>query len=163
MAEAKKAAKSAAERFARASESVTGEFPQFDFPRVEFPLAYRELAEKGIAQAKQNYERAKAAAEETSELVEATYTTAARGATEYNLKVIDALRANINAQIDFARDLWLVKSPSEMVELSSTHTRNAFEALSAQGKELASLAQKVSSDTAEPIKAGINKAFRAVA
>jgi phasin len=166
MAEAKKAAKSAAESFTRASEAFTGgfaQFPQFEFPRVEFPGAYRELAEKGIAQAKQNYERAKAAAEETSELMEATYTTAVRGGSEYNLKVVEALRANFNAQFDFVRDLLTVKSPSEAVELSSAHARKSFEALSTQSKELASLAQKVSNDTAEPIKAGFNRALRAVA
>ena len=166
MAEAKKAAKSAADTFTRATETLRGEllsFPHFDFPRVEFPTAYRELAEKGIAQTKQNYERVKAAAEETSDLLEATYTSAFKGAAEYNLKLIEAMRANVNAQLDFARDLFGVKSPSEVVELSSAHARKSFDVFSAQSKELASLAQKVSNDTAEPIKAGFNKALRAVA
>ncbi|MEA2935571.1 MAG: hypothetical protein QOD74_2217, partial [Variibacter sp.] len=43
------------------------------------------------------------------------------------------------------------------------HARKQFETLSAQSKELASLAQKVSTETAEPIKAGFSKAFNAVA
>jgi len=166
MAEAKKAAKAAAHTFTQASEAFTApfaQFPQFQFPQFEMPGAYRELAEKGIAQAKQNYERVKAVAEEASELIETTYTTAARGASEYNLKLLEALRANTNANFDFARDLFAVKSASEAVELSSTHARLAFEALAIQSKELASLAQKVSNDTAEPLKAGVNKALRAVA
>jgi phasin len=166
MAEAnKKAAKAAASAFEQASESVKEfpKFPNFDFPRFEFPVAYRELAEKGVAQAKQNYERAKAAAEETNELIESTYTTAMRGWSDYGLKMIDAMRANANANFDFARDLLTVKTASDVVELSSTHARKQFDALSAQGKELASLAQKVSTDTAEPIKAGFNKALRLVA
>ena len=41
--------------------------------------------------------------------------------------------------------------------------RKQFDALSSQSKELASLVQKVSTDTAEPIKAGFNRALRAVA
>jgi phasin len=166
MAEAKKAAKAAASAFEQASETLKTEFPKFpsfESPLFEVPGAYRELAEKSIVQAKQNYERFKATAEEANELLESTYMTAARGLSEYGLKAIEALRANANAQFDFARDLFSVKSPSEAVELSSTHVRRQFDALSAQGKELASLAQKVSNETAEPIKAGFNRALRAVA
>lgn len=166
MAQAKKAARAAATTFTQASEAFTApfaQFTQFEFPRIEFSGAYRDIAEKGVAQAKQNYERVKAVAEEASELIETTYTTATRGVSEYNLKLIEAMRANTNAHLDFARDLFAVKSASEAVELSSAHTRLAFEALAVQSKELASLAQKVSTDTAEPIKAGINKALRLVA
>jgi phasin len=169
MAEAKKTAKAAAASYDAASETFTApfaqlpQFPSFEFPQIEMPGAYRELAEKSLAQAKQSYERVKAAAEEASELIETTCTTAVRGVSEYNLKLIDTMRANANAGFDFARDLWAVKSPSEAVELSSAHARRSFEQLSAQSKELASLAQKVSNDTVEPIKTGFNKALRAVA
>ena len=38
-----------------------------------------------------------------------------------------------------------------------------FETLSAQGKELAGLAQKVATETAEPIKSGVSKAMKKVA
>lgn len=166
MAEAKKAAKAAAGAFEQASETLKADFPKFpgfDMPRFEVPGAYRELAEKGIAQAKQNYERFKSVAEDSNELMEATCTAAMRGASECGLKMIEAMRANVNAQFDFARDLLAVKSPSEAVELSSTHARKQFDAFSTQSKELASLAQKVSSETAEPLKAGFNRALRAVA
>lgn len=168
MAEAKKAAKAASEGFTASEASKRSAYPQFDFPRfefsrLEFPAAYRELAEKGIAQTKQNYERMKTAAEETSELVGNTFACAAKGCSDYNLKIIEATRANINANFDFFASLFAVKSPSEVIELSSAHARKTFEAVSEQGKELASLAQKVSSDTAEPIKAGLNRALRLVA
>lgn len=163
MAEAKKTAKSAAETFATEMPKMEmPQFPQFDFPKVEFPAAYRELAEKGLAQAKQNYERVKAATQEQSELIEATYATASKGSAEYFLKVVEVARANANANFDFLASLFAVKSPSEAVELSTAHARKSFEAISTQGKELASLAQKVSNDTAEPIKAGFNKALRVV-
>jgi phasin len=166
MAEAKKTAKAAAATYEAANETFTAPFtqaPQFQFPQIEIPEIYREFAEKGIAQAKQNYERVKVAAEEASELVETTCATAARGASEYSLKMIDAFRANTNASFDFLRELMAVKSPSEAVELSSAHARKSFDSLSTQSKELASLAQKVSNDAVEPIKSGFNKALRAVA
>jgi hypothetical protein len=59
--------------------------------------------------------------------------------------------------------LFGVKSASEMVELSTAHARSQFETLSGQGKELATLAQKVATDTAEPIKTGVAKAMKKVA
>lgn len=162
----RKSAKAAASAFEQASETLRTEFsqiPRFGFPRLEIPVAYRELAEKGIAQARQNYERVKAAAEETNELIESTYTTAMRGASEYGRKIIEALRANANANFDFARDLLGVKSASEAVEVSSAYVRKQFDVFTAQSKEFTSLAQKLSNETAEPIRAGFNRALRSVA
>lgn len=167
MAEAKKPAKAATTEAFTARETpkfpAFPQFPKFDFPQFEAPAAYRELAEKSLAQAKQNYERVKAAAEEATELCETTFATANKGVSEYNLQILEAMRANVNAHFDFMASLFGAKSPSEMVELSSAHARKTFETVSEQGKQLASLAQKVSNDTAEPIKAGFNKALRLVA
>ena len=50
-----------------------------------------------------------------------------------------------------------------MIELSSAHARKQFEALTEQGKELSALAQKVATETAEPIKNGMNRTFSKVA
>jgi hypothetical protein len=56
-----------------------------------------------------------------------------------------------------------VKSVSEVVELSTAHLRSQFEAVNAQIKELTALAQKVTSDTAEPLKDTVTSAFKKVA
>jgi hypothetical protein len=40
------------------------EIPKFDLPKMEMPEAFRELADTGVAQAKDNYERIRRAAEE---------------------------------------------------------------------------------------------------
>jgi hypothetical protein len=56
-----------------------------------------------------------------------------------------------------------VKSLAEAIELSSAHTRKQFEAVTAQTKDLAALAQKVTSEAVEPVKNGFGKAFRPVA
>src|SRR6516165_3169402 len=52
---------------------------------------------------------------------------------------------------------------SEVIELSSAHARKQFEALTEQSKELSALAQKVATETVEPIKSGMNRAFSKVA
>lgn len=136
---------------------------KFDLTNVEVPAVYREMAEKSIAQAKQGYEKMKVAAEEASDVMEETYSVASKGASDYGLKVIETIRANTNAHFDFVRELMGVKSPAEFVELTSTHARKQFETLSSQSKELTGLAQKVATDTSEPMKSGFGKALKAVA
>jgi phasin len=139
------------------------ELPKFDMPKVEMPAAFREFAERGVAQAKDTYEKMKAAAEEATDVLETTYSTATKGASDYGLKVIEVARANTNAAFDFAGEIMAAKTLSEVVELTSAHARKQFETLTQQSKDLSALAQKVATDTAEPIKSGMNKAFSKVA
>ncbi len=139
------------------------EIPKFEMPNFEMPATFREFAEKGVTQAKANWEKVKAATEETTDLLEDSYTTASKGAAEYGLKLIEAGRTNTNAAFDFAGQLMTVKSLSEAVEISTAYSRKQFEAMGAQGKELTALAQKVATETIEPIKEGMTSAFKKVA
>ena len=121
---------------------------KFDLPNMEMPEAFRDMAENGVAQAKDNYEKIKAAAEGATDLLNSTYTTAARGAADYNRKVIEIAATNAHAALDCANELLGVKSPSEFIELSTAHARKQFEAMAAQTKELTELAQKVTTEIA---------------
>jgi hypothetical protein len=53
--------------------------------------------------------------------------------------------------------------PRAVVELSTAHARKQFEAMTAQTKELTTLAQKVTIETAEPLKTEVTRAFNKVA
>jgi phasin len=154
MTETTKGTKSAASPF---------DVARLNLPNLAMPEAFREIAEKSAAQTKDTYEKMKAAAEEATDLLEHVFTTAAAGATAYNRKVIESARSNANAAFDHALALVGTKSLSEVIEVSSTHTRKHFEALTEQTKALAALAHKVTTETAEPVKAGITKAFKKVA
>jgi phasin len=139
------------------------DLPNFEMPKMEIPAAFRELAEKSVSQARETYEKMKSAAEEATDVFEDTYATATKGVADYGLKVIEAARENTNAAFDFATRLMTVKSMAEVVELSTAHTRKQFEALTAQSKELVAIAQKVATDSAEPVKESFGKAFKKVA
>ena len=122
----------------KTNKPVTGAFempkfemPKFDMPKVEMPAAFREFAERGVAQAKDTYEKMKAAAEEATDVLETTYSTATKGASDYGLKVIEVARINTNAAFDFAGEIMAAKTLSEVVELTSAHARKQFEALTA--------------------------------
>jgi phasin len=138
------------------------EMPKFEMPQMEVPAAFREFAEKSVSQAKETYERMKSAAEEATDVLEDTYATASKGATDYGLRVIEAARANTNAAFDYYSQLLTLKTYSEVLELSTAHARKQVEAVVAQTKDLSALAQKVMVDSAEPVKDSVTKAFKKV-
>jgi phasin len=143
-------------------EMPSFEIPKFDMPKMEVPAAFRDMAEKSISQAKDTYEKMKAAAEEATDLLEDTYATTSKGVSDYGLKVIEVARVNTNATFDYASELFSVKSFAEVVELSTAHVRKQFETYTAQTKELAALAQKVATEAVEPVKEGVSKAFKKI-
>lgn len=146
-----------------AFEVPTFEMPNFEMPKMEIPAAFREFAEKSVSQAKDNWEKMKAATEDATDMIESSYSTASKGAADYGLALIDAARANTNATFDFCGQIVTAKSLSEVIELSTAHMRKQFEAATAQSKDLTALAQKVATDTFEPIKSGMTTAFKKAA
>jgi phasin len=129
----------------------------------EVPEQVRAFAEKGVSQARENYTKFKDAAETHNSTIEAVFTTATKGATEYSAKLLDIVKTNTSAAFDFAQELVGTKSPSAAMELWSSHAKKQVETFTAQTKELAELAQKIASETAEPIKAGASKIFKPAA
>jgi phasin len=125
----------------------------------EMPEALRETAEKALAQAKDSYAKAKLATEQATNVLKDTYATAAKGAMDYNLKVIEFARANTNTAFEYAQELMGIKHPSELVVLSTSQAQKQFGTMIAQTKELTELAQKVTAETTAPLKTGVTKVF----
>ena len=128
-------------------------------PKTDATQAFRATVENGSAQAKEAFEKMSAATAEATALIKNSYSTAVKGAQDYNAKVIEFANANTEAALAFAQKLFGVKSPSDFIEMSTDHSRKQFETLTEQTKELAALAQKVTLASAEPLKAGATKAF----
>ena len=137
--------------------------PNFELSKFEIPSEFHGLAEKSASQAKETCEKMKNATEEMTDRFKDAYTAATKGAADYGARLIDAARTNTNTAFDYAINLLAAKSLPEVVELSTTHLRNQFDALTKQSKELTAIAQKVANETAEPMKDGITKAFRKAA
>src|ERR1700739_1041054 len=129
----------------------------------EVPEQVRAFAEKGVSQARDNYAKFKDAAENHNSTIEAVFTCASKGASAYSSKVMEFLKANTTANLDFAQEFLSVKSPAEAMELCTAHTRKAVETFQTQAKELAELAQKSAAETVEPIKANASKYYKPAA
>jgi len=115
------------------------ETPKFNLPNVEMPAAFREMAEKGVEQTRDTYAKARVASEEAIDLLENTYETAAKRATDYNHKLIEIVRTNTRAAFDNVHELLGAKSPPEFFELSTAQMRKQFEVVSGQNNELCAL------------------------
>ena len=129
----------------------------------EVPEQVRAFAEKGVSQARDNYAKFKDAAETHNGTVEAVFTNASKGASEYTAKLMEFTKANTTSALDFAQQFLSVKSPSEALELWTSQIRKNFEIVTAQAKELAEIGQKVTAETVEPIKASASKYYKPAA
>ena len=129
----------------------------------EVPEQMRAFAEKGVSQARESYTKFKDAAETHNSTIEAVFTTATKGATDYSAKLLDMVKANTTAAFDLAQELVSAKSLPQAMELWSAHAKKQVETLTAQTKELAELTQKIATETAEPIKTGAAKMFKPAA
>jgi phasin len=147
----------------RAKSKSIGEsaftIPKF-LGKFAFPSEFHNLAEKSTLQAKEHYDKLKIATEEVTGGFKDAYETASKGTRDYGILLIETGRTNINAAFDYATELLSAKSSSEAIELSTAQLRKQLETLSEQSKELATLAQKIATETAEPIREGVNKALR---
>src|SRR6266404_1326136 len=110
----------------------------------EVPEQMRALAEKGVSQARDSYAKFKDAAETHNGTMEAVFTSASKGASAYSAKLVEFMKANTTTSLDFAQELFGVKTP-------------------AQAKELAELSQKVATETVEPIKTTASKYYKPAA
>jgi phasin len=143
--------------------SSTDPFSASTIIPFEVPEQVRAFAEKGVSQARDNYAKFKDAAEAHNGTMEAVFTNANKGASEYTAKLVEFLKANTTSALDFAQELFSVKSPSEALELWTSHARKTLETYSAQAKELAELGQKCATETVEPIKANASKFYKPAA
>lgn len=123
------------------------------------PEAVRALVEQGLVRSQESYEQAKGALEEAVEVLEKTLDEVGHGTVAMNRKVIDCARANLNSGLDLANDLASARNVAEVIELQVGFMRRQFESLTAQAEEIRALATKVASDSAEPLKAHVNKSI----
>src|SRR5690348_7076 len=117
----------------------------------------REALDTGSAQTKQTFEKMGTATADAANSLSESYSTAVRGAQDYNAKFIEFAQINTQTALEFVQQLSSVKSPTEFFELSTNHSRKQVETLTEQAKELAALAQRAVLATTERIGTVFNQ------
>jgi hypothetical protein len=93
------------------------------------------------------------------ESTEKTVPALAKVAGEYRAKAFELMTANISATLEYAQRLVNVKTPTEFVELSTSHARKQSELILKQTAELVSIAQRLATSNVERMTAGFAKAL----
>jgi hypothetical protein len=100
------------------------------------------------------FEKMNGATEKTREFVENTYLGALQSVAQYNAKLLEFARVNNEAAFKYANELAGVKSPTDLVEITTRHSREQLAVLTAQAKELATLGQQATMKAVAPFKNG---------
>ena len=154
-------AASAAEVVAAPAPSATPQM--FTAPaatQAELQGQLRAAAEKGLAETRSTYAKAKVAAEEAADALETSYAAARAGAVAINAKALELLTANVEANFDFVKSAFGVGGFADYVALQSEFASARLDAVAGQAKSIGELAQKTALDLLEPIKAQVAKSFR---
>ena len=131
-------------------------------PSVEVPAAFRDFAEKSIAQAREAYAKLKSTAEEATDAFEASYENTRKGVVAIGVKSLDAAKVSSDASFALARDLFAAKTFAEVIELQTSFARKQFDTLAEQVKELQEFTTKFVTDATKPVTAQIEKTFKEI-
>ena len=71
--------------------------------RTEVTQAFRAMADNGSAQAKETFEKMSAATADATTLMKDCYSTAVKGAQDYNTKFIEFARANTETALNCSK------------------------------------------------------------
>jgi phasin len=129
-------------------------------PAAEVQESVRTALEKGVTESRAAFARVKASADDAANAFELSFAAAKDGVIAINAKALEALRANTEANLDFIKASFAVKTLSDLVALQSEFARKQADAVSVQFKDLGALAQKTMLETIEPVKEQVAKSFK---
>src|SRR5205814_6559530 len=90
-------------------------------------------------------------ARETASRAQQSTARDTEGMRDYQLKLVAAAQENANAFFEYAQHAVEARSVSDLIELSTEHTRRQVEMMSKQAQELAASAQNIAAGTAWPM------------
>jgi len=88
---------------------------------------------------------------ETADRMQESAANAADGLREFQLKILSAAHANVEACFEYAQDALKARSVPELIEVSTLHSRRRLEMVADQAREIAAAAQKLASGSARPL------------
>ena len=129
-------------------------------PAAEIQQSFRSALEKGVVESRAAFAKAKTAADETASAFEVSFAAAKDGALAINTKAFEALRVNADANFDFLKAVFAVKSLPDLITLQTEFARKQVETITGQSKDFGALAQKAMADAVEPIKEQVARSFK---
>jgi phasin len=129
-------------------------------PAAEIQQSFRTALEKGVVESRAAFAKAKSAADETANAFEVSFAAAKDGALAINAKALEAMRTNADANFDFWKAMFSVKSLPDLLTLQTEFARKQAETITSQTKDFSAMAQKAMADAVEPIKEQAARSFK---
>ena len=129
-------------------------------PAAEIQQSFRTALEKGVVESRAAFAKAKSAADETANAFEVSFAAAKDGALAINAKALEAMRANADANFDFWKAMFSVKSLPDLITLQTEFARKQVETITSQTKDFGAMAQKAMAEAVEPIKEQAARSFK---
>jgi phasin len=129
-------------------------------PAAEIQQSFRTALEKGVVESRAAFAKAKSAADETTNAFEVSFAAAKDGALAISAKALEAMRTNADANFDFWKAMFSVKSLPDLLTLQTEFARKQAEAITSQTKDFSAMAQKAMADAVEPIKEQAARSFK---
>ena len=108
--------------------------------------------DQGATAARDNLRKGEAAARETLDQMGQSFSKSTETLRDFNLKMINMMRANAEASFDFAENLVTSKSSTDMFERWKSFAEQQVENLQKQTQELTGLTQAVAQEFMQPVK-----------
>jgi phasin len=108
--------------------------------------------DQGAEAARENLRKGEAAAQESLSQMERGFSASLASVRDFNLKMIELMRANADASFDLAEHLISAKSPTDVFETWRSFAAQQGQTLQKQSRELTALTQTAAQETMQPVK-----------
>lgn len=120
----------------------------------------RAQVEKSLHETRARYAKTKSAVEEASTALESSYGVARDGMAQLNVKAIEALKSDAEANFDLMTSLVSATSISDVVKLNTEFVRKRIEEATARAKTFSEMARKVAEEAATPLRDSVAKTVK---
>ena len=103
----------------------------------------KKVFERSERTDREGFDMGAEAAVQAASQAERSYSSAAEGIRELNVRLLDMAQTNGMAALEFVRELTMAKGPKEAFEVWSKHTNDQFQRFTAQSEELTQLGQRI--------------------
>jgi phasin family protein len=129
-------------------------------PALEMQESVRNALQQGVVESRAAFVKAKVNVEDAANAFELSLAAAKDGVIAFNAKAFAAVRANAETNFEFVKASMAAKSVSDLVALQTEFAKKQADAVVAQIKDLAEVAQRTAVETFEPLKDQLTKSFK---
>lgn len=117
------------------------------------------FAQKTVDQAQAAFEKVSEVAHGNVQMFDAAANAYKNRVTDIQLKTMEFAQLNVNAGFAFARKLFAVKEPGEVINLQQTFFKEQAETLQRQAAELSELSVALAKESLKPVQESVTKSF----